>query len=330
VLTPGHLSRRADFYHQLGQLTGAGLGILQALEHQLRAPSDPGMRDAIGRTLQQLAAGSTLGEAFRAAGSEIPQFDAALVEAAERSGRLPAVFEMLSAHYLARSQMLKQTLSGLAYPVLVLHLAAVVAGLLGVVGGGSLGGAALRFLLLVGPGYLLAGVVIYGSRAGHGEAWKASVERLLAGVPWLGAARRDLALSRLAAALESLLAAGINVLEAWDMAAKVAGSPRLQAEVAGWQTRLKAGATPAEVLAQTPAFPELFANLYRTGEVSGKLEETLGRLQALYFEQGMSRLKAFVEWLPRIIFAAAALVAGYVVVRFWLGYFQSISETLNF
>ena len=34
IITPGQLSRRADFYHQLGQLTGAGLGLVQALAAQ--------------------------------------------------------------------------------------------------------------------------------------------------------------------------------------------------------------------------------------------------------------------------------------------------------
>jgi type II secretory pathway component PulF len=146
----------------------------------------------------------------------------------------------------------------------------------------------------------------------------------------LGAARRDLALSRLAAALEALLAAGVNVLEAWDMAVKAAGSDQLQAAVRGWRSRWPGGATPAEVLAQTPVFPELFANLYRTGEVSGKLEETLHRLRDLYFDSGMARMKAFVDWLPRVLFLGVACLAGYVVIRFWLGYFQTVSDAINF
>lgn len=330
MLTPGHLARRGDFYHQLAQLTGAGLGVVQALEHQLRVPSDPGLREPIRGMLQHLGSGATLGDAFRLAGDEIPQFDQALVEAAERSGRLPAVFEMLSAHYQARSLMLRQTLSGLAYPVLVLHLAVLVTCLLGVVGGGSVSGAFLKLVLLVAPFYLLVGLLAYGSRGRHGAGWQALVERVLGRMPLLGGARRDLALSRLAAALEALLAAGINVLEAWELAVRVAGSPLLEDEVTRWKERLRSGATPADVLAQSPVFPELFGNLYRTGEISGKLEETLGRLRVLYFDQGMGRLKAFVDWLPRVIFAVAACVAGYVVIRFWLGYFQTISDAVSF
>ena len=38
IVTPGQLSRRADFYHQLAQLTSAGLGLVQALEQIRRHP----------------------------------------------------------------------------------------------------------------------------------------------------------------------------------------------------------------------------------------------------------------------------------------------------
>jgi hypothetical protein len=41
-------------------------------------------------------------------------------------------------------------------------------------------------------------------------------------------------------------------------------------------------------------------------------------------------MKAFVDWLPRVLFLGVACLAGYVVIRFWLGYFQTISDAINF
>jgi type II secretory pathway component PulF len=64
TITPGQLSRRADFYHQLGQLTGAGLGLIRALEEIRRNPPDRSYREPINRVLEEIAGGGTLTDAL--------------------------------------------------------------------------------------------------------------------------------------------------------------------------------------------------------------------------------------------------------------------------
>lgn len=87
--------------------------------------------------------------------------------------------------------------------------------------------------------------------------------------------------------------------------------------------------TPGETLAQTPDFPDLFTNQYRTGEISGSLDVTLRRMHTLYAEQGMSQLRAFVEWVPRLLFLLVAALVAYVVITFWMGYFKTIGDAIN-
>ena len=38
IVTPGQFTQRAEFYHQLAQLTAAGIGVVQALEQIKRHP----------------------------------------------------------------------------------------------------------------------------------------------------------------------------------------------------------------------------------------------------------------------------------------------------
>jgi type II secretory pathway component PulF len=61
------------------------------------------------------------------------------------------------------------------------------------------------------------------------------VERTLRWVPILGKARQDLALARLAAALEALLNAGVPIIGAWELAATASGSPALRRTVLTWR-----------------------------------------------------------------------------------------------
>src|SRR4026207_418921 len=121
VPTPARLAQRAEFSHQLAPLTDAGLTLHSALEAQERRPAAPWLRGPAARLLGFLKEGGTFGEAVTAAGDWIPQFDAALLEAGEESGLVPASFKMLAEHYQERSRLAREVLSNLAYPVFLFH-----------------------------------------------------------------------------------------------------------------------------------------------------------------------------------------------------------------
>ena len=131
----------------------------------------------------------------------------------------------------------------------------------------------------------------------RGARWRAFLESCHQKIPLLGKALQYLVLSRLAAALDALSNAGVNVTKAWELAAAAGGSQHLVGQVAGWSPKIEAGMTPAELVNQTRYFPEMFANLYHTGEISGKLDETLQRLHAYYQEEGFRFLRRFARVL---------------------------------
>jgi type II secretory pathway component PulF len=156
------------------------------------------------------------------------------------------------------------------------------------------------------------------------------MERLLAIVPFWGAARRALALARLSAALEGLLSAGVNIVEAWPLAAVASGSPQLRRTVDSWGPMLEAGKTPAELVTESRHFPDLFSSQYAAGEVSGQLDENLERLRDYYQAEGSRKLELLAQWTPRIVYFAIMLGIAYKVIQFWVGYFGRISEIGNF
>mgnify|MGYP001616869486 CR=1 FL=1 len=141
----------------------------------------------------------------------------------------------------------------------------------------------------------------------------------------LGAARRHLALARLSAALEALLNAGVSKINAWELAAAASGSPALRRAVLAWRPRLEEdGQPPSEVLSECTEFPEMFANQYHTGEISGTLDDTLRRLQRYYQEEGSRKLQMLSEWAPRLVYMAIMIVIAHQVVSFWVGYYNGI------
>ena len=130
-------------------------------------------------------------------------------------------------------------------------------------------------------------------------------------------------------ALEALISAGVSIVEAWDLAATVSGSPALRRTVHGWRADVQAGQTPAEAINASGKFPDLFANQYASGEISGKLDESLRRLHNYYQEEGTRKLRAVAQWTPRIAYLIIALAIAWQVIRFWSGYFQQIRNVME-
>ena len=52
-------------------------------------------------------------------------------------------------------------------------------------------------------------------------------------------------------------------------------------------------------------------------------------MHTLYAEQGMGQLRAFVDWVPRLLFLLVAALVAYVVITFWMGHFKSIGDAMS-
>jgi type IV pilus assembly protein PilC len=330
IITPGQLSRRADFYHQLGQLTGAGLGLVQALEQLKRHPPARSYREPIARLLQQIASGCTLTDALQRSGHWLPAFDIALLQAGEHSGRLDACFRLLADYYTDRARLARQMISDLAYPAFLLHFAIFIFPFAQFFSSGNWVVYLCQTVGVLIPLYALVALMIFAAQSRHGETWRACFESLLRPIPVLGVARQYLALARLASALEALLSAGVTVIEAWEMAATASGSPALRRTVLGWRPQVNAGQTPAEAVSASGSFPDLFASQYGTGEISGKLDETLRRLHAYYQEEGSRKLQAVSRWTPRFIYFGVVIMIAYRIIAFYTGYFNMVKDAGGF
>jgi type II secretory pathway component PulF len=80
IVTPRQFTQRAELYHQLAQLTSAGIGVVPALEQIKRNPPAPSFRQPLQQFLDELAKGRTLSDSLQS-GGWLPVFDTALIEA---------------------------------------------------------------------------------------------------------------------------------------------------------------------------------------------------------------------------------------------------------
>jgi type IV pilus assembly protein PilC len=327
IFTPGQLAARSDFYFQLASLIAAGVPLIQALE-MVRGNSRKA-RTHVSIIISRLQAGTTFGEALNATGTWLPVFDRAVVHAGELSGRLDSTLRMLGNYYQERSALLRRILSDMAYPFFILHMAVVIfpTSMLGrVFWSGGIEEFVIQKLSILLPLYAVIIGSIVALQGSRGETWRNLMERILNAIPLVGGARKSLALARFSSGLEALLSAGVPVIQAWEIASNASGSSGIKKAVTWAVPRLEAGMVPSEALRQLPIFPELFRNLYTSGEVSGQLDSTLNRLYKHYQEQATHRFQNIGQWAPKIVFLIVALAIGYQIISFYSNYFNQLGN----
>jgi type II secretory pathway component PulF len=332
LITPGQLASRSELFHQLGQVTASGIGLIAALEILHRSPPRASLRVPIARLIQQLETGNTFGGSLERSGKWLSTFDMALLQAGEQSGRLPDCFRVLADYYGKRAQLARQVIGFSIYPLLVFHVAVLIFPI-GRFTDLILKGAFIPFvfqkLFVLGPVYGIALFLAYAMQSTHAEHWRALVEKICAWIPLLGKAQRKLAIARLSIALEALLNAGVTVIESWEIAAAASGSPAIRRVVAKSKTDLLNGRTPGEMVRTHREFPNAFAALYQSGEISGTLDDSLRRSHVMFEEDGSRQMKQFVFGLAGVLFGCVMLMAAWNIIKFYLGYFQQINDAIN-
>jgi type II secretory pathway component PulF len=306
--------------------------LFEAFSQLALRPPARSLSGEIGAIHRELLRGHTLTESFAAARAKVTAFDLALIEAGETSGRLDRVFRELSQHHRDSARFARRALGGIAYPFFLMHLALIIfpmQRLTDIFTKGDLTGFVVQKIIVFGLIYSMIFVGLWLTQGSRGEGLRAALEKVFHFVPQLGGARQSQALSRMAAALGGLFAAGVDVIRSWETAAEASGSPALKRAVSTWRRRIESGERPSEILLGTPEFPQRFVSLYTTGEASGKLDASLEHLHRHYAEEAARKFTMFLVLLSGVVFGSVALAVAYQVISFWLGYFDQINEVMK-
>jgi type II secretory pathway component PulF len=332
LVTPAELNRRAELYNQLGAMLAAGVPLVKALEMSGNRAAVRGSRKTILSLIENLHAGFTFTDSMRRVQGWMSEFDIALLSVGEESGRLDVSFKLLSNYYATRAKIIRDTISGLITTVATLHVFLLVFPL------GFLTAFAMGFfnnqysqcvpfiiekIVVFGGLYGIVLFLIFICQGNRGENWRSRVEAIFQMIPMLRTAQKYLVLSRLTAALDALTNAGVDVTKSWELAAAAAGSPRLNREISEWKPQIEKGMTPADLVNQTRYFPELFANLYHTGEISGKLDETLNRLHVYYQEEGFRTLRLFTRIMNGTVYGLLVAIVATQIIGFYTHYYTT-------
>jgi type IV pilus assembly protein PilC len=332
IVTPGQLKQKGEFYNQLASMTAAGITIVQGVDMLRRTAPNRALKRTAEQVMEGLVRGQNFTESLRASGRDVPEFDTSLIEAGEASGRIDQCFRLLADFYQERGRLLSTVITQLMYPVFLLHFAVLIfptSLLADLVWKSEAGPFLINKIRTLIPIYLVLGFILWLFGSNRGPRLRSGIERVMLMIPGIGGLRRDLALARLSAALEALINAGVTIIEAWDLAARASGSQRIMRAVEENKPRLQTGELPSDAIETHSIFPELFVSSYRTGEISGKLDDALRRLYRHYQESATEGLQRFAQWFPRLIYFGVAIVVGYQIISFYAGYFKQLDDVMK-
>ena len=320
--------QREQLFHELAQLARSGLPLKHAFEILSRNP-----HSEIGTCLkairENLHTSGKAGRSFREAGFSTS--DAAVIDAGEATGRLDTVFLELEAYYRQLADARRTIIAKSLYPVLVLHLGAVLLAIPPAILEGGWPAFFARALPILAAFYaaLFAGAIFWRiARALLSR--DATAAHILMRIPIFGAFLRDWTAWRFASVLSLYIGAGGGLLRAFETAGSSCGNAILSSASASAVALVRSGQSGlSEAFRGQQGVPKVLERAVEIGENSGRLDEETRRAAEVFRERTMSTLDALAQWTPRILYAVIVLFIGWRIIWTALDVANSVDSALN-
>ncbi len=336
--------RRADivyFTSQLAVMLDTGIGLDAALAAIAEQESNARLQRILEDLRQQVSAGEPLSQALMRHPKYFDHTYVALVTSAEQSGRIAEMLERASRYLQAELETRAKVRAALAYPAVMAVLAVGVTIFLLVVimpkftplfqrRGIELPRVTVTLITLsdalvhywygwlAGTAALVAGIV-QGSRTARG---KQILDGLKLRLPILGNVVRKTTLSRSIRTLGTMLESGVPVLDAVQLAGRVADNYHFEQVWNQVGDEIVQGGRMADVLKQSPLFPPTLVQMIRSGEETGKLGRVLHKVSEFYDREVETTVKGATSLIEPMLICAMGFVVGTIGLSILLPIFS--------
>jgi type II secretory pathway component PulF len=328
---------------RVGTSLHAGIDMRKVWETEANRGS-PGHRRRMEEIRERVNAGEGLAEAFAASNGYFPPLACELVDVGERTGKLDEVFSRLAEHYDHVLELRRNFMIGIAWPLIELTMGIMIVGfliwILGAIGASYGEEEPVGIFGLSGTSGLIAYMAIVGSVVGLialavtavNRRWIdiSPLVRLLMNVPVIGPVLQTMALARLTWSLAMATDSGIDAQKSVELAIRSAQNPYYSSGLRRIGPIIANGGEIHEAFRATKAYPEDFLNAVETGELSGRLSESMIVLSKDYER----RAKAYFRVLTVMAGVAVFLIVGALMVAmifylFMSLYMRPINDALN-
>ncbi len=323
---------RAMATRQLATLVSAGVPLVEALGALVEQTEHRALKAVVASVRDKVNEGSSLADALLSTG-KFDNLYVSMVRAGEASGALDAVLARVADYLEDQVRLNSRVMSILTYPLFMLCFALVVVGVMvtlvlpqitqllvsqdlelpwytsAVIGGSDF---VRSYWWLLGLG--LVGLAVGYRAMGRTQSGRSILDRFWLRFPVVGRVIRFLAIARFTRTLGSLLASGVNIVQALNIARHVANNSVFEAAADAARESILEGAALAVPIRQSGQFPALVTTMIEVGERSGELESMLVKVADTYEEQVETSVSRLTSLLEPVLILLMVGVVGIIIM----------------
>ncbi|WP_375751289.1 type II secretion system F family protein [Vibrio sp. HN007] len=330
---------------QLGSMITASLPLSKALRLIARNTNKASIRSLLVLVTKDIEEGKTLSQSLRQANHHFSGAYSDLIEAGEKTGKLPEAFEQIIG-YQSKSLSLKTNLKkAMLYPIIVLSVTTTVLTLMLLVVipefeamfrnlDGQLPWLTkmlisisewfqARFQLLLVSMFSL--VLVLWQFYTKSERFRYWFSKTILRLPVIGDLTIKSSIARFCRTLSTCYSAGIPILNALDLSSKATSSPYYQKALKSIIASAASGTSLHLAIQQTNKFPPVVSQMIMAGEESGMLEHMLTKLADMYESEVDDSIESLGKTIEPVLIVVLSAVIGTIVVSMYLPIFNLLS-----
>ncbi|HSG14206.1 MAG TPA: type II secretion system F family protein [Gaiellaceae bacterium] len=330
------------FSRQFATMIDAGLSVVSSLVILEQQTDDQALAAVIKEVRSDVEGGLLLSQAMARHPRVFDRLYISMIEAGEAAGILDTTLDRVALQIEKEMKIRRRVKGAMVYPTVVLCFAILV--LIGMLmflvpvfqGIFSDLGGDLPILtqmvvhasdLVRGYWFVLfpaMGGAVYGFRrwkktpAGR-QVWDRFKLRVPAGI---GKVVQKVAMARFARTLATLVAAGVDIIKALEIAGQTSGNWVVESALADVRAKVHEGVPIAQPLVESPIFPPLVSQMVKVGEETGELERMLDKIADFYEDEVDTSIASLTSIVEPIMMVGVGAIIGVIVISMYLPMFK--------
>jgi type IV pilus assembly protein PilC len=330
------------FSRQFATMIEAGLNIVAALVILEQQTDDAYLAEVIAELRADVEGGLLLSQAMARHPKVFDELYVSMVQAGEASGLLDNVLDRVADQIEKATKLRRRVKGAMVYPTVVFTFATLVLvamlmfivpifakiftdlhGQLPLLTRGVLAasGVLRHQWYIVFP--LAIGLVWGGLRYKKTEQGRQQWDRFKLRIPLkIGEVVLKVVMARLLRTLATLVAAGVDIIKALEIAGSTAGNWVIESALADVRVKVQEGVPIAEPLTADPVFPPMVSQMVRIGEETGELEQMLSKIADFYEDEVDSAIQNLTSIIEPIMMIGVGMMVGVIIIAMYLPMFK--------